>query len=157
MKGKTQCTLAMVASLSLCVPGVARAQQAAARIDTTSQAAGPSMAMVDSGLTTFGLAYVPAVFVDLTSTLPADHTLIVPLAGPWIDLTQRRNCSPATSCNAENTDKVLLVTDGLFQAIGALTVVGGFLAPVAVETGSVRIAPARIGGRAYGLVAVGKF
>jgi hypothetical protein len=153
----------MVAALA---PSVANAQEtsAAASVttqETTSQATGPSLAMVGSGVAIFGLSYVPAVVVGATSGLGADRTLFVPLAGPWIDLTQRPGCTPATSCNAENTDKVLLVVDGVFQAIGALTIVGGFLRTAhetkTVRSTSLRILPAQMGNAGYGMVASGTF
>jgi hypothetical protein len=132
---------------------------------TTSEATGPSMMMVGSGVVIFGLSYVPAVIVGATSGLDADRTLFVPIAGPWIDFAQRPGCSGTSTCNGENTNKVLLATDGVFQAVGALTVIGGFFTP-AHETTSVRtasseltlhLAPAQLGSGAYGMVATGDF
>ncbi|HWO11814.1 MAG TPA: hypothetical protein VNN80_20115, partial [Polyangiaceae bacterium] len=69
-------------------------------------------------------------------------------------------------CDSETVNKVLLVTDGVFQGIGALQIVGAFIFP---ETRAVTIAhsdgtpavsftvtPAHIaGGR--GLLATGEF
>jgi hypothetical protein len=149
-------------------PRAARAEEVVGPVvveKTTTQATGPSMLMVGSGVIIFGLAYVPAVIVGATSGLDADHTLFVPIAGPWIDLTQRPGCSPASQCNAENTNKVLLATDGVVQALGALTVIGGFLNP-ARETTRIRsrqagpeltLLPANVGGSGYGVVALGDF
>jgi len=145
--------------------GEAWAQVQEATVDTISEATGPSMEMVGSGIGTFALSYLPAVVVGATSSLGADRTLFVPLAGPWMDLTQRPRCGPVVSCNAEDTDKVLLITDGVFQAIGALTIVGGFLTTVH-ETKTVRAADLRptlhlgtgsVGGKGYGLLAFGTF
>jgi hypothetical protein len=141
------------------------AQAQEVTIDTTSEATGPSMEMVGSGIGTFAVSYLPAVVVGVTSGLDADRTLLVPLAGPWMDLTQRPKCGPVVSCNAEDTAKVLLITDGIFQAIGALTIVGGFLTTVH-ETKTVRAADLRpklhvgtgsVGGKGYGLLAIGTF
>jgi hypothetical protein len=132
---------------------------------TTSQATGPSMTMVGSGVGIFALSYIPAIFVGATSNLNADRTMFVPLAGPWMDLTQRPGCAPGTSCDGENTAKVLMVVDGVFQAIGALTIVGGFL-NTAHETTTVRSAdlrptlrltPAQMGQGGYGMQALGTF
>lgn len=73
-------------------------------------------------------------------------------------------CS-AGSCNVENTNRVLLVTDGIFQGIGAVTLIGGFLS-TAHETKTVRkagfsptlrLAPARLGFKGYGVSASGTF
>jgi hypothetical protein len=135
--------------------------------ETTSEATGPSFAMIASGIVVFGLAYVPSVVAGSTSSLPADRTLFVPLAGPWIDLTQRPGCAPATQCNGENTSKVLLVTDGIVQAAGALTVLGGLLTTghetttvqqsADAATGvTVHFSPASVG-PGYGMVAKGTF
>jgi hypothetical protein len=127
--------------LAALLPSVANAQETPATVEvapapaprtvttqeTTSQATGPSWAMVGSGLTIFGLSYLPVVVVGAESGLDADRALFVPLAGPWIDLVERPGCAPGTSCNVETTNKVLLVVDGLLQGVGALTVLGGLL------------------------------
>jgi hypothetical protein len=142
----------------------ARAQEATV-VDTTTYSTGPSMEMVGSGIGTFTLSYLPAVVVGATSGLDADRMLFVPLVGPWMDLTQRPRCGPIVSCNSEDTDKVLLVTDGVFQAIGAITIVGGFLTTsherrtvrAAYMGPTLRISPASVGGKGYGLVALGSF
>ncbi len=152
------------------VPGTVQVAPAPAPVvttrETTSQATGPSWAMVGSGLAIFGLSYAPVTIVGAASGLNADRALFVPLAGPWIDLTQRPGCAPGTSCNAENTDKVLLVVDGIFQGIGALTVVGGLLT-TAHRTKTVtrtadlrptlRLSPAQLGHGGYGMMALGTF
>jgi hypothetical protein len=166
--------LGIVAAVS--VPSVAMAQDIATpppppppssvtTQETTSQATGPSMAMVGSGIVIFGLSYVPAVVVGSTSGLGADRSLLVPLAGPWIDLTQRPGCPAQGSCNGETTNKVLIAVDGVFQAIGAITIVGGFLT-TAHETKTVqqsadlsptlKVSPAQMGS-GYGLLAIGTF
>jgi len=164
--------MASVLVAATVVPGVARAQEAppppaaVTTQETTSQATGPSMAMVESGIVIFGLSYIPAVVVGASSGLNADRTLFVPIAGPWIDLTQRPGCAPASSCNAENAAKVGLVIDGIFQGIGALTVLGGFLTTAhetktvqtsAVLHPTVRISPSQVGTTGYGMVALGTF
>jgi len=150
------------------LPAVARAQQASPPVvteKTTSEASGPSMPMVVSGIVIFGVSYVPAFIVGSSSGLDADRTLLVPVVGPWIDLTQRPGCNGSGSaCNGENTNKVLLVTDGIFQAIGVLTTIGGFLTP-AHETTTVQstsqvqlhVSPASFGPSAYGMQALGTF
>ena len=128
-KFRTLTLLAATAAISLSVARTARAEEVVAPVvveKTTTQATGPSMLMVGSGMVIFGLSYVPAIIVGATSGLDADHTLFVPIAGPWIDFAQRPGCSPASQCNTENTNRVLLATDGVVQALGALTVIGGF-------------------------------
>ncbi|MGH7434385.1 MAG: hypothetical protein ACRENE_01790 [Polyangiaceae bacterium] len=166
-------TLALLAGVTAAfgaIPRSAQAEEVPGPVvveKTTTQATGPSMIMVGSGVIIFGLAYLPAVVVGASSGLDADHTLFVPIAGPWIDFAQRPGCSPASQCNAENTNKVLLATDGIVQALGALTVIGGFLTP-AHETTRVRsrrsapaltlhVLPAQVGASGYGVVALGDF
>lgn len=174
----------LVAAATLFLPGVAGAQEAEpppppppARAvveapaqpvtveKTTSEATGPSMPMVGAGIGIFALSYLPVVIVGAASGLDADHNLFVPLAGPWIDFAQRPDCPAGTSCNVENTNRVLLAVDGVFQAIGALTIVGGFL-NTAHETKTVRsarlgptlhLAPSQVGAKGYGMVALGTF
>ncbi len=162
MKLATATGLALVITILTVRSPDAAAQPVAATVDTTAET-GPNTAMVSSGIGIFALSYVPAVVVGATSGLHTDRTLWVPLAGPWIDLAQRPNCSPAISCNSENTAKVLVITDGIFQAIGAVTVIGGFLLPVherVVRTAdlrpTLRLGPAKVAG-GYGMVALGTF
>ncbi len=92
---------------------------------------GPNRWMIESGLATFGLSYIPALVVAGTRAIvSADHHLFVPLAGPWLDLGDRPGCGAGhIGCDTETTYKVLLVVDGLFQSIGAITAVTGFLTP----------------------------
>src|ERR1700677_1361026 len=170
--------LLTAAALSVLVPTLAFAQEAVppppppdpppapvVTEQTTSQASGPSWAMVGSGVVIFGLSYVPALVVGASSSLGADQALFVPIAGPWMDFAQRPGCPAAGSCNAETTNKVLLAVDGVFQAIGAITIVSGFLTP-AHETPTVRSAsteptwrltPASMGAGGYGMQALGTF
>lgn len=108
-------------------------------------------------------AYVPMVVVGATSGLPADRTLLVPLAGPWLDLAQRPSCAPAVACSSESSVRGLLVVDGVFQAIGALTFAGGLLFPQSqpvpreASQPTLRVSPAQLGTRGYGMTAVGTF
>ncbi len=160
MKLSTATGFALAFAIWTVRPGDAAAQPAT--VDTTA-ATGPNMAMVSSGVGIFALSYVPAVVVGATSGFHPDRTLYVPLAGPWIDLAQRPGCAPAASCDSENTAKVLVIADGVFQAIGAVTVVGGFLLPIherVVRTAdrrpTLRIGAAKLGG-GYGMIALGTF
>ncbi len=134
---------------------------------------GPNRALISTGLVTFGLAYVPAVIVAATSTLPADNHLYIPVAGPWLNLANRPACGTgnpseaanvsAIPCDMETTNKVLLGVDGVFQGIGALTLLVGLLSPEHEEesavTGkpTVHITPARMGKGGYGIAAFGNF
>jgi len=127
---------------------------------------GPNRRLIGSGLVTFGLSYIPAVIVAGTSDTSADHHLYVPIVGPWLDLGDRPGCGGAGNigCDTETTYKVLLVADGLFQSIGAITTVWGFLTPerrevvttAAVDKPTVHVTPTSVG-TGYGLAAFGSF
>jgi hypothetical protein len=127
---------------------------------------GPNRRLITSGLVTFGLSYIPAVIVAGTSDTSADHHLYVPIVGPWLDLGDRPGCGPHIGCDTETTNKVLLVVDGLFQGIGAVTTVWGFLTPerhevvstaAVVDKPTVHVSPSSVGASGYGLTAFGSF
>jgi hypothetical protein len=126
---------------------------------------GPNRALVGTGLVTFAASYIPAVIVAGESPQPADHHLYVPIAGPWLDMANRPACGAASvSCDSETTSKILLAVDGVFQGIGVLTTVAGFLAPEHEQTvttlstvgkPTIHIAPAEMGAGGAGVAAFG--
>jgi hypothetical protein len=141
------------------------ATPAAPVAETRDDYTGPNRRLIGSGLITFGLSYIPSLVVAGTSDISADHHLYVPIVGPWLDLGGRPGCGVGhIDCDAETTDKVLLVVDGIFQGIGALTTVAGFLSPEHHELVStadsdkltLHLAPAHVAS-GYGLAAFGNF
>lgn len=145
-------------------PVVATPVVAAPARETRDEYSGPNRRLIGAGLITFGLSYIPAVIVAGTSDLSADHHLYVPLAGPWLDLGNRPGCGAGQiGCDTETTYKVLLVVDGVFQGLGALTTVAGFLSPehheiltADSEKPTLHVAPASVAS-GYGLAAFGRF
>jgi hypothetical protein len=131
--------------------------------ETPEAYTGPNRALIGTGLVTFGLAYIPAVIVAGQSTVSADHHLYVPVAGPWMNIAQRPACGPeANACDTETTNKVLLGVDGVFQGIGVLTTLAGFLTPepaepVVTAKPSLHVVPAKVGRTGYGIAAFGQF
>jgi hypothetical protein len=136
--------------------------------ETVSQKGGPSRIMLASGIITFGVTYGAGAIVAATSPLSTDQQMFVPIAGPWMDLVNRPGCGgdSGRSCSTETAYKVLLVADGIGQAIGALTIVEAFLNPETVTTThsttasekpSFRMTPASMGAGGYGMVALGNF
>jgi hypothetical protein len=122
----------------------------------------PNRSLLHSGVVTLGLAYVPAFIVGAESSLEADKALFIPVAGPWIDYVNR-DCS---TCANETANKVLLVTDGIFQGIGALNILGAFVFPETrvvsarakpAQVARLRLSPARLGSGSYGVLASGAF
>ena len=124
----------------------------------------PNSTLLRSGLFTLGAAYVPALVVAITSERPEDDHLYAPVVGPWIDLATRE-CSG--DCSSETVNKVLLITDGVFQGLGALQIMGSLVFPeqhvVTVhgsdgsQTLALSLMPAHFGRGANGLQAVGEF
>ncbi len=127
---------------------------------------GPNRRLIATGLITFGASYLPALIVAGASNTSADHHLFVPLVGPWLDMGDRPQCGAGhIGCDAETSDKVLLAIDGVFQGIGAITTVWGFLSPERhevvqqtseAEKPSVHVSPTNVGS-GYGLTAFGSF
>jgi hypothetical protein len=118
----------------------------------------PNRGLITSGAVMFGIPFTASVIVASSSRKASDRNLFVPVLGPWIDLASRRACVE-TSCQGETTNKVLLVTDGVFQTVGAFNFVAGFLFPTTrtvTQKASVRVAPTA-GASNVGLAAYGAF
>jgi hypothetical protein len=136
-----------------------------ATVETTTGYSGPNRYMIGSGLVVFGLSYIPAVIVAAQSSQTEDHHLYVPVVGPWLDIANRPACGPGSvGCDTETTAKVLIAVDGVFQGVGALTTVLGFLTPehhsvttTASDKPTVTFTPAQIGPTGYGAAAIGSF
>jgi hypothetical protein len=91
---------------------------------------GPNRELLWSGIFTTGVPYVASTIVASESNYSPDRSLFIPIVGPWVDLAQRGGCPVATtSCDTETFNKVMLVGDGIFQDIGALTIISSFLFP----------------------------
>jgi len=131
----------------------------------------PNYALLRSGIWILALSYVPAVVVAVRSDREGDQRLYIPVAGPWLDLASRHDCPTSVSCGNETTYKVLIVVDGVFQALGAFNIVSAFIFPeTRTETVSarepakprlfelsLRVLPAQLGHNAYGFAAIGRF
>ncbi len=125
----------------------------------------PNRFLLSSGMFTLGAAYVPAVVVAIESERGEDKHLYAPVVGPWLDLAAREECRG--ECSRETLNKVLLVTDGVFQGLGALQILGSFVLPeshvVALRNSdgspalAFSVSPANFGRGANGLLAAGQF
>lgn len=162
MKNRILGLLAGLSALgALCVSGTASAQ--AVERETVTERGGPSQGMLVSGIVTGGISYGVAAVVALSSDVSADHRMIVPLAGPWLALSGRPACGGTTgrSCDAATTDKVLIATDGVFQAVGAFLIIDAFLNPRTTTVTRAARRPVLVvptaGSNGYGLAAVGHF
>lgn len=125
----------------------------------------PNRFLLRSGMFTLGAAYVPALVVATESERSEDKHLYAPIVGPWFDLAARNDC--AGECSGGTLTKALLVTDGVFQGLGALQIIGSFVLPEAPAValrnahGSPALAfsltPANFGRGANGVLALGHF
>jgi hypothetical protein len=125
----------------------------------TYQESMPNGALIGSGLTMFGASYIPSLVVAASSSRGGDMSLYIPVVGPWVDLGQRDSQCPGSRCYGDAANKVLLVADGIFQGLGALQILGGFLFPTTrtvTQTARVHVLPT-VGSSHVGLTAVGAF
>jgi hypothetical protein len=101
------------------------------RTETVSGRGGPSVGELSTGVITLGLTYGAAAIVAAESPQSADHRMFIPVAGPWMALFNRPGCGGATgpSCGTETAYSVLIVADGIGQALGSLMIIGAFLHP----------------------------
>jgi hypothetical protein len=134
--------------------------------EVKDEGAAPNRALLSTGIVMLGGLYLTSVIIGASSGNSNDHQLFVPLAGPWMDIGSRGGCPVNSSCNGETTNKVLLGADGIFQALGALQIIGAFLMPETrtVETvhstalnADVTFTPARVGASGYGIAALASF
>jgi hypothetical protein len=86
-----------------------------------------------TGLIVLGVSYGPTAYIGGSSAGLNDRVLLVPLAGPWIDLARRPACvtpqnvaaMPIDPCAFETATRAALVASGALQGFGALlTLVG---------------------------------
>jgi hypothetical protein len=135
--------------------------------ENTTEGYAPNTVLLTTGLLLFGIPYVSSVVVAASSDHDGDHHLYIPLAGPWIDMANRGGCPVSSNgCDNETTYKVLLGVDGVFQAVGALEIVGAFLSPekrkittvpATAYTPEITLQPTKVGGTGYGLGAFARF
>jgi hypothetical protein len=135
--------------------------------ETVTERGGPSAGELSSGIVTLGLTYGAAAIVAAESPQSADHRMFVPIAGPWMALANRPGCGGVTgpSCGTETTYTVLIVADGIGQALGSLLIIGSFLHPETVTRTTtvsdtikpvLHVLPSSVGS-GYGMTAVGTF
>lgn len=163
MSSKSGIRRCAAGALALSLMGVAATASAQNSVVVAEEGgggyAGPNAYLFSSGLITTGLSYTPALIVAINSDRDEDKYLYAPFVGPWLDLAARDGGS--------KVDTTLLVVDGVFQTIGALQIIGSFIFTGGSATASSAsspsvaqrtvVAPAKVAGEGYGLVAVGTF
>jgi len=111
----------------------ARADQVVTTTTTTSvtrDSYSPNAALFRSGLSALVISYLPAMIVAAESDHHGDKYLFVPVVGPWLDYAHRPDCAVTCGNRHETLYKALIITDGIFQGIAALQILGSlFLFP----------------------------
>lgn len=131
-------------------------------IDTaTTQSSLPNTPLLVTGLVVFGGSYGASVIVGGLSDRDADKNLYYPLVGPWMDLNQR-DCD-TNYCGHETRDNVLLISDGIVQGLGALSLLLSVMIPeettkhwYLIGNQDILVVP-RVDNATLGLGAVGRF
>lgn len=120
-----------------------------------------STGMLIGGATVMLLSYAPSAYIGAISRRPSDRVLLVPVAGPFIDLSQRASCQPPQGsellpvdpCLEEKASRGALIASGAIQSLGALLFVIGLpTRPHVVETAkpTFKVVPTRNGAAAMG-------
>lgn len=152
--------------LALLLPGShATAQVTTAQTTETEYVTGPDQTLLRNGLWTLGVMYATSVVVAIASPRPSDDYLFIPVAGPWLDLSNR-DARGGNDGDYENLYQALLIADGVIQAVGAAQVALSLIFPETrlvertqqanPDTYTVRARPL-LGRGTIGLSAVGVF
>jgi len=128
---------------------------------------GPNRKLLMSGIIMAGVPYIASVAIAASSNHHGDDNLYVPVIGPWLDIGHRGDCPVGSSaCDNETGNKILLGVDGVFQAVGALQILGSFIFPETREvttvpatafTPALTLTPTKMGKAGYGLSAFAEF
>jgi hypothetical protein len=100
----------------------------------------PETPLIMLGSTMLFSSLLPSHIVAIASSNRSDQFLWIPVAGPWLDLADRGN-GPVTSTT------VLLVADGIVQAVSALLIIAGLVPAVArISAPNVHLTPTGVAG-----------
>ena len=88
-----------------------------------------------AGTAIFVASYATSAVVAGTSDHEGADRLFIPVVGPWMALNDWNTCSGTQLlCTSSDTDKALLIADGVVQAAGLVVMLDGLMDPTA--TGS---------------------
>jgi len=136
----------------------------------------PNPVLFRGGFAVLAVGYIPAAAVGIFSDHKGDANLLIPVAGPWIDLGTR-GCSGSVTytydgpvevssgdrCGSNSTEQAALIVDGIVQGVGALGVIGSLFIPErrlmawASPSPNLTLTPTSFGGRGMGAFAAGRF
>lgn len=96
------------------------------RVVTHEYVTRPRPKPLRNGLWTLSVMYVASATTAIVSPRSVDDYLFVPVAGPWLDLAHRERDDNG---KYETLYKVLLVADGVIQAIGVAQIALALIFP----------------------------
>jgi hypothetical protein len=157
-------------------PGVGTAQTTSAMYDPTASAdreggttkVRPNRPLLITGSAIFLGSYAATAIQGAASPLDADRKNLIPLVGPWINMSERP-CNLNTNCSAkENANNALLIGSGIAQGAGIALVLLSLVVPETKERSAMtakaeppkpefRVLPASMGNAGAGAFAVGTF
>jgi hypothetical protein len=83
-----------------------------------------------AGTAVFVASYAASAIVAGTSDHEGANRLYIPVAGPWMALNDWNTCNGTQLlCSSTNTDKALLIADGVVQAAGLVVMIDGLMDP----------------------------
>jgi hypothetical protein len=89
----------------------------------------PNRALLSTGTGLFILSYGPSAIAGALSDRDEDKRLFIPVAGPWMDLANRR-CGPENPCGSnEDVARAMVITSGVVQGAGVLMALGSLIVP----------------------------
>jgi len=105
-----------------------------------------STAALVSGVVLLSIAFVPTAIVGAKSPRSFDRALLVPIAGPWIDLAGRAKCVPPAGseklpvdpCIEESASRIGVIVSGIAQALGAVVTLIGVPSRLEIREGDAK-------------------
>jgi hypothetical protein len=106
-------------------------------------------------------SYVPTAVISGTQGRQVeDANLMIPVAGPWLNLADRR----CDGCSGETGNIAMVIGSGVLQGVGAGMMIMSFFIPEKVEAATIQagpvklhVGPTQVGRSGMGLGTVGVF
>jgi hypothetical protein len=88
-----------------------------------------------AGTAMFVASYAASAIVAGRSDHEGADRLYIPVAGPWMALNDWNTCNGTQLlCSSSNTDKALLIADGVVQAAGLVVMIDGLMEPTLTQS-----------------------
>lgn len=128
---------------------------------TVSRSITPNRPWLIVGGTLLVGSYVStAVIAGTQGRSVEDSNLLIPIAGPWLNLNNRR----CDGCDGETGNVAMVIGSGVLQGVGAGMMIMSFFIPEKIEAATIQagpvkfhVAPTQVGRSGMGLGTVGAF